>query len=89
MKKNNFIVLFIFLLGIAETKAQVVPKKLDSLFTRTLDSMQKVLKNKALSAAIQLPNNAIWTGAKGISAENPYTLANVRLKKILFGTITH
>jgi D-alanyl-D-alanine carboxypeptidase len=76
MKKINFILLFIFLLGIAETKAQSVPKKLDSLFTRTLDSMQKVLKNKALSAAIQLPNNAVWSAAKGISAENPYTIAN-------------
>jgi CubicO group peptidase (beta-lactamase class C family) len=86
MKKISFILLFIFLLGIAENKAQSVPKKLDSLFTRTLDSMQKVLKNKALSAAIQLPNNAVWSAAKGISAENPYTPANVN-QAYLIGSV--
>jgi D-alanyl-D-alanine carboxypeptidase len=86
MKKCNFILLFIFLLGIAENKAQSVPKKLDSLLTRTLDSMQKVLKNKALSAAIQLPNNAIWSAAKGVSSESPYIAANTK-QAYLIGSV--
>lgn len=72
--KNSIPLLLITLFTIAfiQTKAQSIPKKLDSLLTRTLDSMQKVHKSKSLSAAIQFSNNAIWANAKGISSEVPF-----------------
>ncbi len=65
------IVACIFYVSIVSATAQGVNKKLDSLLTRTLDSMRTVLNNKSLSAAIQLPNEAIWSAAKGISSSSP------------------
>ncbi|MFZ4545122.1 MAG: serine hydrolase domain-containing protein [Saprospiraceae bacterium] len=62
----------LFLLSFTDANAQVVPKKLDDLLTRTLDSMQKVLKSKSLSASIQLSNGAVWANAKGVSSEVPF-----------------
>jgi D-alanyl-D-alanine carboxypeptidase len=56
---------------LATINAQVIPQKLDSLLTHTLDSMRKVVKCKSLSAAIQFPNNVVWSNAKGVSSEVP------------------
>ncbi len=53
------------------TKAQTVPPELASLLTRKLDSMRTVLNVKSLGAALQLPNNAVWASAKGISSLIP------------------
>ena len=62
----------LFLLSsLASGNAQTVSYALDTLLTRTLDSMFNVLKPVGFSAAVQLPNGAIWTGAKGVSEKNP------------------
>jgi D-alanyl-D-alanine carboxypeptidase len=64
---------FVFVALIVSTaSAQMIPQKLDSLLSRTLDSMHKVLKSKSLSAAIQLPNGAVWVRARGTSSEVPF-----------------
>jgi D-alanyl-D-alanine carboxypeptidase len=65
------IVACFFHFSIAPVAAQSVNKKLDSLLTFTLDSMRTVLNNKSLSASIELPNEAIWAAAKGISSSSP------------------
>ena len=77
MKKLSKIVLFLgFLCFFNHSNAQKFgAAKLDSLLSRTLDSMQKVHKGKSLSAAIQFKNGTNWTRAKGISSENPFILA--------------
>lgn len=55
----------------SKTYTQTVHPKLDSALQHTLDSMFLVLNIKGLGAAVQLPNDAIWTGSSGISALSP------------------
>ncbi len=88
MKKIlQFLFVILFLSPFVALNAQNVPKKLDSLLTRTLDSMRTVLKNKSLSAAIQFPNNMLWSGAKGVSSENPLTYVKPN-DTYLIGSVT-
>jgi D-alanyl-D-alanine carboxypeptidase len=88
MKKiRHFLWIYLLLSSFVALNAQNVPKKLDSLLTRTLDSMRTVLKNKSLSAAIQFPNNVVWSAAKGISAENPLTYVKPN-DTYLIGSVT-
>ena len=51
--------------------AQTVDPKLAAMLQHTLDSMRTVLQVKGLSAAVQLPNDAVWAGARGISSLVP------------------
>lgn len=65
---------YFFLLGLLffqNSDAQSVPQKLDSLFQAVLDSMRTELNVKGLSAAVDLHNDAVWTGGSGISSQNP------------------
>lgn len=54
-----------------QASTQNIPPKLDSLLQVTLDSMRMTLDIKGLSAAIDLPNGAVWAGGSGISSQNP------------------
>jgi D-alanyl-D-alanine carboxypeptidase len=75
--KNFFTLCFSCFFLLQNTiNAQTISGKLDTLLNIKLDSMRKVLKCKSLNAAIQLPNNTIWTGAKGVSSETPLVNAN-------------
>jgi CubicO group peptidase (beta-lactamase class C family) len=87
MKKKQLLWLLVLLCANHLLLAQaIVPKKLDSLLVRTLDSMQKVHKSKSLSAAVQLPNGAVWASAKGISSQTP--LVSVKPSdKYLIGSV--
>ena len=89
MKKLNKISLFVaFLCFLNYSNAQKFgAEKLDSLLSRTLDSMQKVHKGKSLSAAIQFKNGTNWTRAKGVSSENPLIFAATD-QTYLIGSVT-
>jgi D-alanyl-D-alanine carboxypeptidase len=87
MKKHNYLVLSILFFCMFSAFSQIIPKKLDSLLTRKVDSMRIVLKAKSLSVAIQLPNNLIWTAAKGISSETPFVQVKPN-DTYLIGSIT-
>lgn len=52
-------------------QAQTVDPKLATALQHALDSMQAVLQVKGLSAAVQLPNDAVWAGVRGISSLSP------------------
>lgn len=69
MKKNLLLssVLVVFC-SICHAQA---PAALTAVLDHTLDSMRTKLGAKGLGAAIQLPDNAIWAGASGISSLNP------------------
>ena len=69
MKK---VLLFSFVLVVfcAAGRAQI-PATLTSMLDHTLDSMRTKLGAKGLGAAIQFPDNTIWSGASGISSANP------------------
>src|SRR5690349_8340702 len=56
--------------------AQTIPFKLDSMLSRTLDSMHTILNNKGMGAAVQIPSGAIWAGGAGVSSENPLVPIN-------------
>ena len=71
---RNYLLLFfllVFSLHLQRAAAQSVNPKLDSVLQHTLDSMRVLWNCKSLSAAIQLPNDAVWSGASGISSEVP------------------
>lgn len=55
----------------SKTYTQTVHPKLDSALQHTLDSMFLVLNIKGLGAAVQLPDDAVWTGSDGISSMIP------------------
>jgi CubicO group peptidase (beta-lactamase class C family) len=91
MKITNslrIILLSIFLsVSVNRSYSQSISPVLDSLLNRTLDSMQTVLANKSLSAAIEMPNNFNWKYATGVSGGNP--LVNVQSTDIyLIGSVT-
>ena len=73
MKKNYFALylLFSFLFLSLTSKAQDVPPKLAQALQHTLDSMRQVLDVRGLSAAVQLPNDAVWAGSDGVSTYSP------------------
>jgi D-alanyl-D-alanine carboxypeptidase len=71
MNIRNYFVLAIILFLETKTTAQNVNRILDSVLTKTLDSMVTVLNVKSLSAAIQVSETTFWTRAKGISSVNP------------------
>jgi D-alanyl-D-alanine carboxypeptidase len=73
MNFYRFLLFFIvFGLSATNSRAQTVPPKLDAMLTRALDSVRKVLTVKSLSGSLQLPNNAVWTSASGISSNTPF-----------------
>ncbi len=87
MKKICTLLSIVFILLSGRTDAQNVSAELDTLLSRTLDSMKKVVGIKSLSAAIQLPRNTSWAKAVGISSVNP----NVDVKTTdayLIGSVT-
>lgn len=88
IKFFRIILLAIFLsVSIKSSYSQSFSPVLDSLLDRTLDSMQIVLGNKSLSAAIEMPNNFNWAHATGISSGNP--LVNVQPSDVyLIGSVT-
>ena len=51
--------------------AQTVDPKLAAMLQHTLDSMRTVLQVKGLSAAVQLPNDAVWAGFFARSHRQP------------------
>ena len=54
-----------------KTAAQTIPPALESLLNEELDNMRTVLGVKSLGASLQLSNNAVWSGASGISSTFP------------------
>ncbi|MCC6726697.1 MAG: beta-lactamase family protein, partial [Saprospiraceae bacterium] len=84
---KTFSTLVAIVISMGPALGQVVPTKLDSLLSHTLDSMRNVLGAKSLSAAMQLPDDAVWAFASGISSENP--LVNVTVNDAyLIGSVT-
>jgi D-alanyl-D-alanine carboxypeptidase len=74
--KNIRLVLLISTLALgSRSNAQTVPPLLQSMLDNVLDSMHTYINNKSLSASIQLPSEAIWARASGISSVVPF--ANV------------
>jgi D-alanyl-D-alanine carboxypeptidase len=71
MNARKYLILAIVLFLGTKTTAQNVSRILDSVLTKTLDSMVTVLNVKSLSAAIQVSETTFWAGAKGISSLNP------------------
>jgi D-alanyl-D-alanine carboxypeptidase len=71
MTKNYFCLFLAFAIFYCPANAQTIPAKLDSLLSRTLDSMHNLLGNKGMGAAVQIPNGAIWSGGVGVSSQNP------------------
>ena len=51
--------------------AQNIDPKLAEAFQNTLDSMHQLLNIYGMSAAVQLPNDAIWAGGSGVSTLTP------------------
>jgi D-alanyl-D-alanine carboxypeptidase len=86
-KSLRTILLSIFLsVSVSHSYSQSISPVLDSLLNRTLDSMQTVLANKSLSAAIEMPNNFNWKYATGVSGGNP--LVNVQSTDVyLIGSV--
>jgi D-alanyl-D-alanine carboxypeptidase len=66
-----FLPIFFALSTLQAAQAQAVPHKLDSIFSRTLRNMRNAFGLKSLSAAIQLSNDSVWTGAYGLSSTFP------------------
>jgi D-alanyl-D-alanine carboxypeptidase len=82
---TRIIVLFA-LFTFSSLQAQV-PQDLEIKLKKTLDSMQKQLNMKSLSVALQLKDNAIWSGASGISSQTP--LVNAKSDDLyLIGSVT-
>lgn len=63
------------------------PAELTAILDQTLDDMRESLGAKGLGAAIQLPDNEIWTGASGISSVNP-TVNVTTDDAFLIGSVT-
>lgn len=70
IKKSLYTLLLIPLIS-ASNEAQELNPKLAEALQHKLDSMQQHLNARGLSAALILPNDAIWAGASGISSQNP------------------
>jgi D-alanyl-D-alanine carboxypeptidase len=70
-KQRLFLWVFLALVFFQNGRAQTFPCGLDSILNHTLDSMRTVLNVKSLSAALQFPNNEVWAGSSGISAQAP------------------
>ena len=73
MKSQSFAILFlvISLFSPNQIIAQDVDSKLAEALQNTVDSMREVLQVNGLSAAVQLPTNALWAGASGVSSLSP------------------
>ncbi|MEY4925588.1 MAG: hypothetical protein RI894_24 [Bacteroidota bacterium] len=79
-----FALLTTIVLLIAPVAAQA-QMTLDSMLNRTLDSMKTLLNVKSLSAAMQLPDAAVWSHAKGISGGSLLATPD---KVYLIGSVT-
>lgn len=88
MKYNKLLLLsWSFFLPLFAGNAQTVDVKLATALQRTLDSMHQVLNVKGLGVALQLPNDAVWSGAAGVSSLSP--LVNVGAKHAFaIGSVT-
>lgn len=75
MKKVFFLLFTCFY---SYSNAQTIHPTLDTLLSRTLDSMHNILGNKGMGAAVQFPGGAIWSGGTGISSENPLVEVNTQ-----------
>lgn len=62
---------FFAFLCFEKSLAQTIPPELENLLNKKLDSMRTVLNVKSLSASLQLSNDAVWSGASGISSTFP------------------
>jgi D-alanyl-D-alanine carboxypeptidase len=71
MNKKSLYTAILFLLFSLNTHAQEVPEKLAEALQHALDSMQQQLNSRGFSAALVLPNDALWAGASGISSQSP------------------
>lgn len=81
------LVLFLLWFPLLKSNGQGVPFPLDSMLSKSLDSMQVVLNVKSLSAAMQFPDTAVWARATGISSLVP--LDSVTTSDVyLIGSVT-
>ena len=85
MKKR--LLLSLVLAAICSLGRAQPPAELTAILDQTLDDMRASLGAKGLGAAIQLPDNEIWTGASGISSVNP-TVNVATDDAFLIGSVT-
>lgn len=72
MNKNSVrLVVFLLWCSVLKSHAQGIPYALDSMLSKSLDSMQMAMNIKSLSAAMQFPDTVVWARATGISSTVP------------------
>ena len=69
--KTTLLSLFLCLGLLFQLNAQEVNPKLAEALQNALDSMHNLLGINGLSAAVQLPNDAVWAGGSGVSTFSP------------------
>jgi D-alanyl-D-alanine carboxypeptidase len=83
--RTQFIILFTLVSG--RLMSQDIPVALQALLDHTLDSMHTEIGAKSFSAAIEFPNNYMWSAAAGISSQVPLVQATPQ-HVYLIGSIT-
>jgi CubicO group peptidase (beta-lactamase class C family) len=81
----RFALLFTLTLLFSTRGTAQIPAQLDTILTRTLDSMRTLLGIKSMSAAMQFPNYT-WASASGNSQNVPNILAKPNMSYLIGST---
>lgn len=88
MNKNAIrLVVFLLWFPALKVQSQGVPYALDSMLSKSLDSMQMAMNIKSLSAAMQFPDTVVWARATGISSTTPLDSVTID-DAYLIGSVT-